>query len=40
VRKRELEKIEKLLREGPKSLSQAWIIAALKRKFQTHGSTE
>jgi hypothetical protein len=40
VRKREIEKLEKLLKEGPKSLSQAWILAALKRKFQTPGSTE
>jgi hypothetical protein len=40
VRKRKIEKLEKLLKEGPKSLSQAWILAALKRKFQTPGSTE
>jgi len=40
MRKREIEKIQKLLKEGPKSLSQAWILAALKRKFQTPGSTE
>jgi hypothetical protein len=40
MRKREIEKLEKLLKEGPKSLSQAWIIAALKRKFQTPGTTE
>jgi len=40
VRKREIEKLEKLLKEGPKSLSQAWILAALKRKFPTPGSTE
>jgi len=40
VRKREIEKLEKLLKEGPKNLSQAWIIAALKRKFQIHGTTE
>jgi hypothetical protein len=40
VRKREIEKLEKLLKEGPKSLSQAWILAALKRKFQTPGLTE
>jgi hypothetical protein len=40
VRKREIEKLEKLLKEGPKSLSQAWIIAALKRKFQTPGLIE
>jgi hypothetical protein len=40
MRKREIEKLEKLLKEGPKSLSQAWILAALKRKFQTPGSTE
>jgi hypothetical protein len=40
VRKREIEKLEKLLKEGPKSLSQAWILAALKRKFQTPGTTE
>jgi len=40
MRKREIEKLQKLLKEGPKSLSQAWILAALKRKFQTPGSTE
>jgi hypothetical protein len=39
MRKREIEKLQKLLEEGPKSLSQAWILAALKRKFQTHGTT-
>jgi len=42
MRKREIEKLEKLLREGPKSLSQAWIIGALKKKLntiQTHGTT-
>jgi hypothetical protein len=37
VRKREIEKLEKLLQEGPKSLSQAWILAALKKRFQTLG---
>jgi len=37
VRKREIEKLEKLMKEGPRSLSQAWILAALKRKFQTLG---
>jgi hypothetical protein len=40
MRKREIEKLQKLLKEGPKSLSQAWIVAALKRKFQTLGSIE
>jgi len=40
MRKREIEKLQKLLKEGPKSLSQAWILAALKRKFQIPGSTE
>jgi len=40
MRKREIEKLQKLLKEGPKSLSQAWILAALKRKYQTPGSTE
>ena len=29
---------EKLLKEGPKSLSQAWILAALKKRFQIHGT--
>jgi len=41
VRKREIEKLtklqEKILKEGPKSLSQAWILQALKRKFPTPG---
>jgi hypothetical protein len=37
VRKREIEKLEKLLQEGPKNLSQAWILATLKKKYQILG---
>ena len=31
---------EQLEKEGPKSLSQAYMLAALKRKFPTPGSIE
>jgi hypothetical protein len=32
---------KRILREGPKSLSEAWFLGAMKRKyFQTPGSTE
>ena len=31
---------QRLLREGPKQLTDAWFLAAMKRKYQTPGSTE
>ena len=31
---------KRLLREGPKQLTDAWFLAAMKRKYQTPGSTE
>jgi len=34
------EHTKRILREGPKALSEAWTLAALKRKYQTPGSTE
>jgi len=40
VRKREIEKLEKLLQEKPRSLSHAWILGAIKRKLKIHGLIE
>jgi len=32
---------QRILREGPKALSEAWFLGAMKRKYyQTPGSTE
>ena len=31
---------KRILREGPKALSEAWFLAAMKRKYQTPGTTE
>jgi hypothetical protein len=31
---------KRILREGPKALSEAWFLAAMKRKYQIPGSTE
>lgn len=30
---------KRILREGPKSLAEAWFLGAMKIKYQTHGST-
>jgi hypothetical protein len=32
------EKYKRILIEGPKSLTEAWFLGAMKRKYQTHGS--
>jgi hypothetical protein len=44
MRKRELVKLTKLqeqiMKEGPTSLAQAWVLQALKRRFQTPGSPD
>jgi hypothetical protein len=31
---------KRILREGPKALSEAWFLAAMKRKYQILGTTE
>jgi hypothetical protein len=31
---------KRILQEGPKQLTDAWFLAAMKRKYQTPGTTE
>ena len=31
---------KRILKEGPKALSEAWFLGAMKRKYQTPGLTE
>ena len=34
------ERNKQVLREGPKSLAEAWFLGAMKQRYQIHGSTK